>query len=75
MAGQVWSTSSLGGYLFSPPLSKVLRYAVQPLVKFRQFADIKDAATQGKGKGDTMHWNVRLVFKIKHLLGFSEGVR
>lgn len=58
MSGQLWSTSSLGGYLFSPPLSKVLRFAVQPLVKFRQFADIKDAATQGKQKGDTMHWNV-----------------
>ena len=56
--GQLWSTSSLGGYLFSPPLSKVLRFAVQPLVKYRQFADIKDAATQGKQKGDTMHWNV-----------------
>lgn len=58
MAGQLWSTASLGGYLFSPPLSKVLRFAVQPLVKYRQFADIKDAATQGKQKGDTMHWNV-----------------
>lgn len=23
-----------------------------------QFADIKDAAVQGKGKGDTFHWNV-----------------
>jgi N4-gp56 family major capsid protein len=57
MAGQLWSTSSLGGYLFSPPLSKVLRFAVQPLVKYRQFADIKDAATQGKQKGDIMHWN------------------
>jgi N4-gp56 family major capsid protein len=39
-------------------LSKALRYAVQPLTKFRQFADIKDAAVQGKGKGDTFHWNV-----------------
>jgi N4-gp56 family major capsid protein len=58
MAGQLWSTNSLGGYLFSPPLSKVLRFAVQPLVKFRQFADVKDAATQGKQKGDIMHWNV-----------------
>ena len=58
MAGQLWSTSSLGGYLFSPPLSKVLRFAVQPLVKYRQFADVKDAATQGKQKGDVMHWNI-----------------
>lgn len=44
--------------MWSPNLSKVLRYVVQPLVKFRQFADIKDAAVQGKGKGDTFHWNV-----------------
>lgn len=55
---QVWLTSSLGGYMWSPNLSKVLRMAVQPMVKFRQFADIKDAAVQGKHKGDTFHWNV-----------------
>lgn len=58
MPGQVWATNSLGGYMFSETLSDVLRFAVQPLVKFRQFADIKDAAVQGKGKGDTFHWNV-----------------
>lgn len=58
MAGQVWLTNSLGGFMWSPNLSKVLRMALQPLVKFRQFADIKDAAVQGKGKGDTFHWNV-----------------
>jgi N4-gp56 family major capsid protein len=58
MAGQVWVTNSLGGYMWSPNLSKVLRMAVQPLCKFRQFADIKDAAVQGKSKGDTFHWNV-----------------
>lgn len=56
--GQVWLTNSLGGYMYSDQLSKVLRNVVQPLVKFRQFADIKDAAVQGKGKGDTFHWNV-----------------
>ena len=44
--------------MWSPNLSKVLRYSLQPLCKFRQFADIKDAAVQGKGKGDTFHWNV-----------------
>lgn len=55
---QVWLTNSLGGYMWSPNLSNVLRMAVQPAVKFRQFADIKDAAVQGKGKGDTFHWNV-----------------
>lgn len=58
MAGQVWLTNSLGGYMYSERLSDVLRMAVQPLVKFRQFADVKDAAVQGKGKGDTFHWNV-----------------
>jgi N4-gp56 family major capsid protein len=42
----------------SDRLSKTLRMAVQPLCKFRQFCDVKDAATQGKGKGDTFHWNV-----------------
>jgi hypothetical protein len=52
MAGQLWVTGSLGGYMYSDQLSKTLRYAVQPLTKFRQFADIKDAAVQGKGKGD-----------------------
>lgn len=52
MPGQIWVTNSLGGYMYSGELSKTLRYAVQPLTKFRQFADIKDAAIQGKGKGD-----------------------
>lgn len=52
MAGQIWVTNSLGGYMYSDQLSKVLRHAVQPLCKFRQFADVKDAAIQGKGKGD-----------------------
>lgn len=58
MTGQVWLTASLGGYMFSETLSDVLRFALQPLVKFRQFADIKDAAVQGKGRGDTFHWNI-----------------
>lgn len=58
MAGQLWGTNSLGGYMYSLNLSKVLRNAVQPLVKFRQFADAKDAAFQGKHKGDKFHWNI-----------------
>src|SRR5574343_1265602 len=58
MAGQLWVTNTLGGDMYSDKLSKVLRMAVQPLVKFRQFADVKDAAVQGKGKGQEFHWNV-----------------
>ena len=56
--GQVWATASLGGYMFSETLSDVLRFSLQPLVKFRQFADIKDAAIQGKNRGESFHWNV-----------------
>lgn len=58
MAGQIWVTNSLGGFMFSETLSKILRYSVQPLVKFRQFADVKDAAVQGKSRGDIFHWNI-----------------
>lgn len=56
MTGQVWATDSLGGYMYSDNLSKVLRHAVQPLVKFRQFCDVKDAF--GISKGENFHWNV-----------------
>lgn len=58
MAGQIWSTNTLGGYMSSEKLSRVLRFALQPMVKFRQFAEIKDAAGQGKNKGDSYQWNV-----------------
>jgi len=44
--------------MYSDSLSKELRLAVQPLIKFRQFCDVKDATMQGKSKGDTFHWNV-----------------
>lgn len=56
MAGQVWSVSADGGYMHADNLSAKLRLAVQPLSKFRQFCDIKEAF--GKNRGDTYHWNV-----------------
>lgn len=55
---QVWVVNTLGGYMYSDNLSRELRMSVQSLVKFRQFADIKDGAHQGLKKGDTFHWNV-----------------
>ena len=58
MAGQLWSTNSLGGYFYSLNLSNELRRAVQPMTKFRQFADVKDASQQGKSKGETFTWDV-----------------
>lgn len=56
MSGQVWMTNSLGGYMFAPNLSRKLRTALQPMVRFRQFCDAKEAF--GLGIGDTFHWNV-----------------
>ena len=56
MAGQVWSTSALGGYMWSPNLSRKLRTALQPMVRFRQFCDAKEAF--GLGIGQTFNWNV-----------------
>ncbi|HIJ83887.1 MAG TPA: hypothetical protein HPQ00_06740, partial [Magnetococcales bacterium] len=56
MAGQIWSVSADGGYMYADNLSEKLRFAVQPLSKFRQFCDIKEAF--GKNRGDTFHWNV-----------------
>jgi N4-gp56 family major capsid protein len=56
MAGQVWNTDALGGYMFSENLSDKLRTALQPAVRFRQFCDAQEAF--GLGKGDTFSWNV-----------------
>lgn len=58
MSGQVWAVNSLGGYMYSLNLSDELRMAVQPMVKFRQFCDVKDASQQGKKKGDIFTWDV-----------------
>ncbi len=56
MAGQLWVTNSLGGFMSSKNLSKVLRKAVQPLCKYRQFCDAKEAV--GLHKGQIFTWNV-----------------
>lgn len=56
MAGQVWQTNVLGGYMWSQNLSRKLRTALQPMTRFRQFCDVKEAF--GKHKGDTFSWNV-----------------
>lgn len=56
MTGQVWGTSNLGGFMFSVNLSRKLRTALQPMVRFRQFADVKEAF--GLGIGDTFNWNI-----------------
>ena len=58
MAGQVWGTDNLGGYMYSDELSDVLRTALQPMNRFRQFCDAKDATEKGLHKGETFTWNV-----------------
>jgi N4-gp56 family major capsid protein len=55
---QVWAVNSLGGFMYSDELSDILRTALQPIVRFRQFCDAKDATDKGLGKGDLFHWNV-----------------
>lgn len=56
MAGQVWNTSALGGYMWSANLSRKLRTALQPMVRYRQFCDAREAF--GLGKGEKFNWNV-----------------
>lgn len=58
MAGQLWATNSLGGYMYSLELSDILRTAIQPLCKFRQFSDAKDFTDKGLHKGQLFTWNV-----------------
>lgn len=56
MAGQLWSTNALGGFMWSANLSRKLRTALQPMVRYRQFCDAREAF--GLGKGETFNWNV-----------------
>ena len=54
MANMLWADA--GGYLSSAILSDKLRHALQPLVRYRQFCDIKEAI--GKNRGDKFNWNI-----------------
>jgi len=51
LAGQLWATSTQGGLLYSPLLSKETNHAAQPLMRFRQYVDLK--MESGKNKGET----------------------
>jgi len=56
MAGQVWQTDALGGFMWAPNLSRKLRTALQPMVRFRQYCDVREAF--GKGKGEQFAWDI-----------------
>lgn len=49
MAGQLWGVNAQGGYLANPLLSKTIRVAAQPMLKWRQF--VRPEPGMGKGKG------------------------
>lgn len=55
---QVWAVAADGGYMYSDELSDVLRMKLQPMVRFRQHCDAKDATNKGLNKGDKFYWNV-----------------
>lgn len=57
MSGQVWAVDTLGGFMYSDELSNVLRTALQPMCRWRQFCDAKDATDKGLGRGDAFNWN------------------
>ena len=57
MAGQQYSTGSLGGYLSQPYLTQRLRAQAQPQFRFRQFVDVKESI--GKNRGDTWLFDKR----------------
>lgn len=54
--GQEWGTASLGGNLAQAYLTKWLRYVAQPMTRFRQLCDVKEAI--GTGKGDTFNYDI-----------------
>lgn len=53
--GQYDAVDTQGGYLSLPKLSKALRHAAQPEMRFRQFVHIKEA--WGKQRGDTVEFD------------------
>jgi N4-gp56 family major capsid protein len=55
MSQQIWATSSLGGYLSNNVLSKQIRHAAQPMMKFRQF--VTPEAAIGKNRGEKVFFN------------------
>lgn len=54
MAGQYWQVNTAGGYLANPRLSRQLRRAAQPLMKFRQF--VRPEPGYGKNVGDKIEF-------------------
>lgn len=56
MAGQEYGTASLGGNFSTSYLTDWLRYVAQPMQRFRQVCDVKEAI--GTKKGNTFNWDI-----------------
>jgi len=56
MAGQEYATASLGGRTSLPHLTSWFRTVAQPLMRFRQLCDVKEAI--GTRKGNTFNWDI-----------------
>lgn len=54
MPGQLWQVNTAGGYLANPRLSRTIRHAAQPLMKFRQF--VRPEPGYGKNVGDRIEF-------------------
>lgn len=46
------------GFMYSDQLSETLRTALQPMTRFRQFCDARDASGMGYHSGNTYRWNI-----------------
>lgn len=56
MAGQLYTTGSIGGNTSLPYLTSWFRTVAQPLMRFRNLCDVKEAI--GTRKGNTFSWDV-----------------
>jgi len=55
MPGNRWLINAEGGFLANTQLSRQIRHAAQPLMKFRQF--LRTEPGLGKHRGDTINFN------------------
>jgi len=58
MAGQLWGTNTLGGYMYSDELSDEMRTEVRATEKFRPLCDAKDFSDKGVHNGQLVTWDV-----------------
>lgn len=57
MAGQLWGTNSVGGFLYNDELSRLLRTEVRATCRFRQLCDAMDFSKKGYHAGQNVYWN------------------